>query len=302
VLCLDVHVQVIGRVGGLTLLNGADVKPRERRDCELRYLQNVLAEQAEARAAAGGQEQHNVAGQHPRLPELKAKYGQVRWVYPSWGWDRAYDSSSVCCSAAVQPYLSYCAAAASFGAVAVMPAGNASNYIYCLLAQLQKPLLTFDPHCLCTCSAVALVNPAKQQGSTLSSTTCELLLCCSGAAVKKKLPKSVTVAALRLLCARLFKLAPDQIQLLLQTADAAGPLDDDVSNSVARGEDIGQDDTKQLSYWDVSDGCSVQVVHVDPDQQRQQREAQHLAESQQHEERMAQQLQQGEALRSAADA
>jgi hypothetical protein len=148
------------------------------------------------------------------------------------------------------------------------------------------------------------VNYAKQQGSTLSSTTCELLLRCGGATAKKKLPKSVTVAALRLLCARLFKLPPDQIQLLLQTADAAGPLDNDVSNSisVASGEDIGQDDTKQLSYWDVSDGCVVQVVHVDPDQQRQQREAQHLAERQEHEERMAQQLQQGEALRTAADA
>jgi hypothetical protein len=81
---LDVPVQVIGRVGGLTLLNGADVKPRERRDCELRYLQNVLAEQAEAGAAAGQQEQEqqqqDVAVHYPRLPELKAKYGQVRWV------------------------------------------------------------------------------------------------------------------------------------------------------------------------------------------------------------------------------
>lgn len=72
-------VQVIGRVSGLTLLNGADVKPRERRDCELRYLQNVLAEQAEA--AAGGQQQQDIALQHPRLAELKAKYGQVRWAH-----------------------------------------------------------------------------------------------------------------------------------------------------------------------------------------------------------------------------
>lgn len=79
-------VQVIGRVGGLTLLNGADVKPRERRDCELRYLQNVLAEQAEARAAAGqqGQQQQDVAVQHPRLAALKATYGQVRWVDCMW--------------------------------------------------------------------------------------------------------------------------------------------------------------------------------------------------------------------------
>jgi hypothetical protein len=78
--------QVIGRVSGLTLLNGADVKPRERRDCELRYLQNVLAEQAEATAAAAaaGQKQQQesqqeaVAVQHPRVAQLMAQYGQVR--------------------------------------------------------------------------------------------------------------------------------------------------------------------------------------------------------------------------------
>lgn len=72
--------QVIGRVSGLTLLNGADVKPRERRDCELRYLQNVLAEQAEAAAGGQQQQQQDIAWQHPRLAELKAKYGQVRWA------------------------------------------------------------------------------------------------------------------------------------------------------------------------------------------------------------------------------
>jgi len=70
--------QVIGRVSGLTLLNGADVKPRERRDCELRYLQNVLAEQAEAGASGNGQQQQ-LMRQHPRLAELQGKYGQVRW-------------------------------------------------------------------------------------------------------------------------------------------------------------------------------------------------------------------------------
>lgn len=76
-------LQVIGRVAGLTLLNGAAVNPRERRDCELRYLQSVLAEQAEAAAAAAAagdkQQQQQQAEQPPRLAELKAKYGQVRW-------------------------------------------------------------------------------------------------------------------------------------------------------------------------------------------------------------------------------
>lgn len=85
--CVLSAAQVIGRVSGLVLLNGADVKPRERRDCELRYLQNVLAEQAAATAAAAGphpqqqqQQPQPQPAQHPRLAELKAKYGAVRLV------------------------------------------------------------------------------------------------------------------------------------------------------------------------------------------------------------------------------
>jgi hypothetical protein len=87
--CVLSAAQVIGRVSGLVLLNGADVKPRERRDCELRYLQNVLAEQAAAAAGAAvatgshpqqEQQEQPQPVQHPRLAELKAKYGQVRWA------------------------------------------------------------------------------------------------------------------------------------------------------------------------------------------------------------------------------
>lgn len=149
--------------------------------------------------------------------------------------------------------------------------------------------------CVSACSAVARVsNPAKQQGSSLSSTTCELLLRCGGATAKKKLPRSVTVGALRLLCARLFKLQPDQIRLLL-VGPAAG-----AGEQEEREEDIGQDDTKQLSYWDVVDGSTVRVLAVDPEQQRQQRAAEQAARQVEHERRMAQQLQDGEALRSAA--
>jgi hypothetical protein len=143
------------------------------------------------------------------------------------------------------------------------------------------------------------VITAKQPGSSLSSTTCELLLCCGATTAKKKLPKTVTVAALRLLCARLFKLAPDHIQLLLLPGAESGQGSPDPGCSL--GEDIGQDDTKQLSYWDVTDGCRVHVVSVDPDQQRQQREAEQVAKKQELDQRMAQQLQQGEALRSAVD-
>lgn len=148
--------------------------------------------------------------------------------------------------------------------------------------------------CVCVCSAVAPVsNPAKQ-GSSLSSTTCELLLRCGDATAQKKLPRSVTVGALRLLCARLFKLQPDQIRLLL-----VGPA---AREQEEQEEDIGQDDTKQLSYWDVVDGSTVRVLAVDPEQQRQQRAAEQAARQVEHERRMAQQLQEGEALRSAAAA
>ena len=153
---------------------------------------------------------------------------------------------------------------------------------------------------LFACSALAPAHPTQQQqGSSLSSTTCELLLCCGDSIAKKKLPKSVTVAALKLLCGRLFKLPPDQLQLLLVLPGSTE--DPSVSGQQAVGDDIGLDDTKQLSYWDVADGCAVQVVHVDPDQQRQQREVEEASRKQEHEQRMAQQLQQGEALRSAAE-
>ncbi len=87
--------QVIGRVAGLTSLNGAEVRPRERRDSELRYLQHVAAEMAaaaaaEQRAAASpspeggagagaepGATRAAVRDAHPRLRYLMATYGSV---------------------------------------------------------------------------------------------------------------------------------------------------------------------------------------------------------------------------------
>lgn len=161
-----------------------------------------------------------------------------------------------------------------------------------------------EPAGVRACSAVAPVNPSsRQQGSSLSSTTCELLLQCGSSTAKKKLPKTVTVAALKLLCSRLFKLAPNQIQLqLLQSQD--GPCvttQDPTSSQELQPEDIGQDETKQLSFWDVADGSTVLITHVHPEQQRQQREAEQLQKMREHDDRMAQQLQQGEVLRTAAD-
>ncbi len=69
-------LQVIGRVSGLTLLNGSDVKARERHDAELRYLQNVMSQLEQL----GGTEERAAAQlQHPRLKPLLAHYGAVRW-------------------------------------------------------------------------------------------------------------------------------------------------------------------------------------------------------------------------------
>jgi hypothetical protein len=75
--CMLFPAQVIARVHGLTLLNGADVKPRERRDSELCYVHSVLgdAAAAEHQQAGGGEV---LLQQHPRLKQLQAKYGVAR--------------------------------------------------------------------------------------------------------------------------------------------------------------------------------------------------------------------------------
>eukprot|EP00775_Hariotina_reticulata_P004443 gene4443-4698_t len=201
--------EVIGRVAGLTLLNGADVKPRERRDCELRYLQYILAEQSPSSTAQQHQQQH------PRLAELLSKYGQV--------------------------------------------------------------------------SAVGAAKGA-QQGSSLNSSTCEVLLKHGDSTLKKKLPKTITVAALKLLTSRLFKVQPDQQRLLLHDSNSAD----------CHSEDIGADDTKTLGYWDVADKAIVEVLHIDTEEQRSAAHAAWLKQQGQQEQRIAQQLQQGDSLRNAA--
>lgn len=64
-------------MAGLVSLNGAAIGPRERRDCELRYLQHIAAEMGAA-AAKGGQEAVvAVRGSHPRLRYLMESYGAV---------------------------------------------------------------------------------------------------------------------------------------------------------------------------------------------------------------------------------
>jgi hypothetical protein len=68
-------LQVIGRVHGLTLLNGADVKLRERRDCELAYYENILAELRDAGGDAAAVAAVKTA--HPRLQYLAQRFGAV---------------------------------------------------------------------------------------------------------------------------------------------------------------------------------------------------------------------------------
>jgi hypothetical protein len=118
-----------------------------------------------------------------------------------------------------------------------------------------------------------------------------VLLRCGSTTFKKKLPKTITVAALKLLTSRLFKLPPDQQCLLLHDSN---------SNTDHPSEDISADDTKSLSFWDVADEAVVEVQHMDPDEQRGAAHAAWLEQQGQQEQRIAQQLQQGDMLRSAA--
>jgi hypothetical protein len=135
-----------------------------------------------------------------------------------------------------------------------------------------------------------------QQGSSISSTTVELLLQHGSTAVKKKLPRTATVALLRLLAGRLFRLPPEQLSLTL-LPPGGGDADEGQQQQQQQAEDLGGDDTKQLSFWDVGPGCVVRVDTQDAlAAQQQLRAAQHA-----HEQRIAHQLQQGEALRSAAE-
>lgn len=130
-----------------------------------------------------------------------------------------------------------------------------------------------------------------QQGSSLKSSTCEVLLKHGDSTSKKKLPKTITVAALKLLTSRLFKLQPDQQRLLLHDSN---------NSSDYQCEDIGADDTKTLGFWDVADEAVVEVLHIDPEEQRSAAHAAWLKQQGQQEQLIAQQLQQGESLRSAA--
>ena len=104
-------MQVIARVGGLTLLNGSEVHRYERRDSELQYLRRVLGEglqhsicgarpfsvrireharlnvhgSGDLAALADGQQRAALEGSNPRLPDLAEKYGMMAGLTPSTG-------------------------------------------------------------------------------------------------------------------------------------------------------------------------------------------------------------------------
>lgn len=158
------------------------------------------------------------------------------------------------------------------------------------------------PDCLLLLSCSAVAARPSQTGTSISATTAHIQLeHGSSSSITKKLPKTITVSALKVLCGRLFKLPPDQLQLLLCHRSSSSNSDHHHQQQHRDGEDISEDDTKTLGYWDVADGCVIQVVHLDPHQMRQQQEQEQLARRQQHEHRMALQLQQGEVIRTAGE-
>lgn len=169
--------EVIGRVSRLTWLNGAEVKARERRDGELRYLQNVLAEVedcgADAAAAAA------IKAQHPRLAALVQQYGQV-----------------------------------------LVAASRSSSGP----ATLSSTMLE-----------ICLTCVAASAGQSMGSTT-------------KKLPRSTTLAALKALCEKLFKVKAGRQALFVRVPGE--PLPEPLTDELG---------TRSISAAGVLDGYEILI-------------------------------------------
>ncbi|GIL78418.1 hypothetical protein Vretifemale_7882 [Volvox reticuliferus] len=209
--------QVIGRVSKLTQLNGAEVRPRERRDAELRYLQHIATEMD--RAGADESQRAAVRAAHPRLRRLIELHGAV------------------------------------------------------------------------------LATAARDSGAggSLASSMVEIKLTCvaAGATAKmgtqvKKLPKSTTVSALRLLCERLFKVKSQEMALFLRAPGDPMP------------EDIGAEDLQDrtLGFFGAQDGYEVLIDEVDPEALRRADEDARAAATAAHEGRLAEQLRAAEKLQA----
>lgn len=63
--------ECVARVPSLRHLNGADISPHERRDCELRYLRYAMQRIVDLGAAGEAE-----AARHPQLAALKARHGE----------------------------------------------------------------------------------------------------------------------------------------------------------------------------------------------------------------------------------
>ncbi|KXZ50051.1 hypothetical protein GPECTOR_18g31 [Gonium pectorale] len=209
--------EVIGRVARLAGLNGAEVRPRERRDSELRYLQHIAAEME----AAGADEAARAAvrAAHPRLRELMAAHGSV----------------------------------------------------------------------------LATAARGGPGGSSLAASTVELKLTCVAAAAHakmgtqvKKLPRSTTVAALRMLCEKLFKVPSARMSLFLRAPGE--PLPEDIGG--------GDCEDRGLGFFGVQDGYEVLIDEVDPEAAEAAGRAAAERAAAQHEARLGEQLRAAERLQA----
>ena len=255
--------EAVARVGRLALLNGADVRPRERRDCELRYLQAVASEVAAAAAAtsaaaaaaagvddsssdgagaaaaaaaaqaARAEAERRVLARHPRFEALRAKYDARDWLVAAGG-----------------------GIGGGIGGAAGAPSGIGGG------------------------------GAGGGQSGLLEVT---LRAAAGGREVKKKLPRATTVGAVKLLCERLFRVKAARQALTLLGADdgAAGGCGD---------LDVGGDDTKPLAFFDPPAGAVIVVAEGGGAGAA----ARAAAAAEQHERRMAEQLHAGDRLRVAA--
>lgn len=68
----DIRLQLLGRLGKITVLNGAAINQRYRLDYEIYYLKKCYEQRAEGLFA----DEDSMRRQHPRFEELLEKHGQ----------------------------------------------------------------------------------------------------------------------------------------------------------------------------------------------------------------------------------
>ncbi|KAG1669876.1 hypothetical protein FOA52_012465 [Chlamydomonas sp. UWO 241] len=177
--------EVIGRVHGLTFLNGADVRARERKDSETRYLQNILAEVEDAGPDEAAQAAARAS--HPRLPGLLEVHG------------------------------------------AVLPTGGRGGGAHGALGSAMLELKL-------TCVAAA-------KNASMGSTT-------------KKLPRSITIGQMKMLCEKLFKVKAGAMLVFMRSPDDPHP------------EDVTSEDDKSLGSLGLQDGYELLIDEFDPEVKR----------------------------------